>query len=111
MNKKLLIYLQVIFSLALILFLMWMSLSGVLMNHPDLIAGIYVPRLFVPLQYHPTTGTAAPDFRINFKGKFMYIQYYAVRDEQGNYKGVLEITYEATRFRSLEGEKRLLDWG
>jgi hypothetical protein len=98
-------------GLALILFLMWMSLSGVLMNHPDLIAGIYVPRLLVPLQYHPTTGTAAPDFRINFEGKFVYIQYYAVRDEQGNYKGVLEITYEAIRFRSLEGEKRLLDWG
>lgn len=40
-------------GLALILFLMWMSLSGVLMNHPDLISGISVPRWLVPSQYHP----------------------------------------------------------
>ena len=40
-------------GLALILFLMWMSISGVLMNHPDLISGIAVPRWLVPSQYHP----------------------------------------------------------
>jgi hypothetical protein len=30
-----------------------MSLSGVLLNHPDLIAGASVPRWLVPSQYHP----------------------------------------------------------
>ena len=50
------------------------------------------------------------NFWINFHDKFVYIQYFAVRDNEGNYKGVLEITYDATTVRSLEGEQRLLDW-
>lgn len=49
-------------------------------------------------------------FWINFQEKFVYIQYFAVRDRAGNYKGVLEITYDAKTVRSLEGEQRLLDW-
>lgn len=49
-------------------------------------------------------------FWINFQEKFVYIQYFAVRDHAGNYKGVLEITYDAKTVRSLEGEQRLLDW-
>jgi hypothetical protein len=32
---------------------MWMSLSGVLRNHPDLISGFSVPAWLVPRQYHP----------------------------------------------------------
>ncbi len=50
------------------------------------------------------------NFWINFRDKFVYIQYFAVRDNDGNYKGVLEITYDAKTVRSLEGEQRLLDW-
>jgi len=50
------------------------------------------------------------NFWINFQDKFVYIQYFAVRDNEGNYKGVLEITYDAKTVRSLEGEQRLLDW-
>ncbi len=50
------------------------------------------------------------NFWINFHDKFVYIQYFAVRDNQGNYKGVLEITYDAKTVRGLEGEQRLLDW-
>ena len=50
------------------------------------------------------------NFWINFKDKFVYIQYFAVRDNNGNYKGVLEITYDAQTVRNLEGEQRLLDW-
>ena len=46
-------WLHKILGLALILFLIWMSLSGVLLNHPDLIAGVSVPRWLVPSQYHP----------------------------------------------------------
>ncbi len=50
------------------------------------------------------------NFWINFQDKFVYIQYFAVRDDNGNYKGVLEITYDAKTVRGLEGERRLLDW-
>lgn len=50
------------------------------------------------------------NFWINFHDKFVYIQYFAVRDNGGNYKGVLEITYDAKTVRELEGEQRLLDW-
>ncbi len=50
------------------------------------------------------------NFWINFQGKFVYIQYFAVRDNLGHYKGVVEITYDGTKIRNLEGEQRLLDW-
>jgi hypothetical protein len=40
-------------GLLLILFLMWMSVTGVLLNHPDMISGCSVPGQFVPKQYHP----------------------------------------------------------
>jgi hypothetical protein len=49
-------------------------------------------------------------FWINFKGKKLYIQYLAIRDELGHYKGVLELTQDITHFIGLEGERRLLDW-
>ena len=51
------------------------------------------------------------EFWINLEGRFVYIQYFAVRDHSGTYRGVLEITYDATRIRGLRGEQRLLDWG
>ncbi|WP_313957483.1 PAS domain-containing protein [Aliarcobacter cryaerophilus] len=50
------------------------------------------------------------DFWINFKGKFVHIRYFAVRDEQKNYKGVIEMSQDVTDIRELQGEKRLLDW-
>lgn len=49
-------------------------------------------------------------FWIQMKGEFILIQYFAVRDEVGNYKGVVEVSQEITEIRNLEGEKRLLDW-
>jgi PAS domain S-box-containing protein len=49
------------------------------------------------------------EFWINFKGKFVHIRYFAVRDEQGKYLGVLEATQDVTDIRGLKGEKRLLD--
>ncbi len=50
------------------------------------------------------------DFWIKMKGEFILIQYFAVRDEQGNYKGVIEVSQEVSGIKALEGEKRLLDW-
>jgi hypothetical protein len=50
-------------------------------------------------------------FWIQMKGEFILIQYFAVRDELGNYRGVVEVSQEITEIRKLEGEQRLLDWG
>ena len=49
-------------------------------------------------------------FWIQLKGEFILIQYLAVRDEQGNYKGVVEVSQEITEIRNIQGERRLLDW-
>ena len=50
------------------------------------------------------------EFWINFKGQFIHIQYFPVRDSDGTYRGVIEMSQDVTHIRSLEGEKRLLDW-
>jgi PAS domain S-box-containing protein len=49
-------------------------------------------------------------FWIQMKGEFILIQYFAVRDEDGKYKGVVEVSQEITEIRNIQGEKRLLDW-
>lgn len=49
-------------------------------------------------------------FWINFKGRLIYIRYFAVRDEQKNYRGVIEMSQDITEIKNIEGEKRLLDW-
>jgi PAS domain S-box-containing protein len=49
-------------------------------------------------------------FWINMKGERLLIQYFAVRDEIGNYKGVVEVSQEITEIQKLVGENRLLDW-
>jgi hypothetical protein len=43
--------------------------------------------------------------------KFVHIRYFAVRDEQGAYKGTIEVSQDVTHIRALEGERRLLDEG
>ena len=50
------------------------------------------------------------DFWIQMKGRFLLIQYFAVRDEQGTYRGTVEVSQDVTDIRKLEGQKRLLDW-
>ena len=49
-------------------------------------------------------------FWINFKGRLIYIRYFAVRDAQKNYRGVIEMSQDITDLKTIEGEKRLLDW-
>jgi hypothetical protein len=44
------------------------------------------------------------------KGQKLLIQYFAVSDEKGTYKGVVEVSQEISEIQSLQGEKRLLDW-
>ena len=41
-------------------------------------------------------------------GKFILIRYYAVRDTDGTYLGVLECTEEISELRQLEGDKTLM---
>jgi len=48
-------------------------------------------------------------FWIHFNGMYLFIAYYAVRDENGNYRGVVEMVQDVNPYRALEGEKRLLD--
>ena len=49
-------------------------------------------------------------FWINMHGKFVHIAYYALRDKNKNYMGTLEVTQDATELRSLEGERRILNY-
>lgn len=52
----------------------------------------------------------AASFWINMKGVRILIQYFAVRDDEGAYKGVVEVSQEISEIQNLKGEKRLLDW-
>ncbi|HSV73105.1 MAG TPA: DUF438 domain-containing protein [Chthonomonadales bacterium] len=49
-------------------------------------------------------------FWINFRGRLVMISYFAVRSEEGRYLGCMEVTQDVTDIRSLEGERRLLQW-
>lgn len=48
------------------------------------------------------------DFWIQFKGNYIYIRYFAVRDENGTYMGTLEFTQNIKPIQDIEGEKRIL---
>lgn len=51
------------------------------------------------------------EFWINKPELFIYIYYVAVRDEEGRFKGVLEMMQDCTHIRSLEGSRTLVKWG
>ncbi len=50
------------------------------------------------------------EFWINFKERLIHINYFAVRDEKGAYRGTLETVQDVTDIKNLKGERRLLDW-
>ena len=50
------------------------------------------------------------EFWLEMGEKFIYIIYNAVRDEEGNFKGVLEMMQDVTHIRSLTGTQRLVTW-
>ncbi len=50
------------------------------------------------------------EFWFVLQGRFIHIRYFAVRDDAGRYKGVLEVSQDVTDIRSLTGEQRLLNW-
>ena len=49
------------------------------------------------------------EFWIEMGGKFIHIRYFALRDQDGKYKGTIEVSQDATHIRALTGERRLLD--
>jgi uncharacterized protein len=46
----------------------------------------------------------------NFMGRFIYIEYTALRGKDGEYLGVIEVTQDISEFRKLEGDQRLLSY-
>lgn len=48
-------------------------------------------------------------FWIQMQGRFILIQYFALRDDEGNYKGCIEVSQDLTDLKNLEGEKRLME--
>jgi len=49
-------------------------------------------------------------FWIQMHGKFIYIEYYALRDENGEYLGTLEVSQDLSDYRKLEGEQRIVSY-
>jgi DUF438 domain-containing protein len=49
-------------------------------------------------------------FWIDMKGRFISIEYFALRDKKGKYLGVLEVSQDLTEKRALKGEQRLLNY-
>ncbi|NLM13385.1 MAG: DUF438 domain-containing protein [Epulopiscium sp.] len=48
------------------------------------------------------------DFWIKMGDKYVYIRYFAVRDEKGEFLGVMEVTQNIKPIQEITGEKRLL---
>ena len=53
--------------------------------------------------------TRAP-FWINMQGKLIHIEYFALRNEKGEYLGTLEVSQNVQPYRDLEGEQRILSY-
>ena len=49
-------------------------------------------------------------FWINYRGRFVHIEYLALRNHEGEYVGTLEVTQDLTEKRKLQGEQRLLNY-
>nr|WP_276576562.1 DUF438 domain-containing protein [Caldicoprobacter algeriensis] len=49
------------------------------------------------------------DFWIKMGDKYVFIRYFAVRDNSGQFLGILEVTQDIKPIQEITGEKRLLD--
>jgi len=57
------------------------------------------------------TGKASrAPFWINMGGKMIHIEYFALRNEKGEYLGTLEVSHNITGYRELKGEQRILSY-
>jgi len=62
------------------------------------------------IQKFRTGEQSRAEFWINKPEVFIYIVYVAVRDENGKFRGVLEMMQDCTHIRSLQGSQTLLTW-
>ncbi len=53
--------------------------------------------------------SSAP-FWINMGDKMVYIEYFALRNENGEYLGILEVSQNISKYRQLTGEQRILSY-
>lgn len=49
------------------------------------------------------------EFWINMGSKYVYIRYFAVRDNEGKYLGTVEVTQDIKPIQQITGEKRLVE--
>ena len=49
-------------------------------------------------------------FWLEMKGKFVFINYYALRDDKNKYLGTMEVVQDITDLRKIAGEQRLLSY-
>ncbi len=49
-------------------------------------------------------------FWINMGGKMIHIEYFALRNEKGEYLGTLEVSHNVNVYRELQGEQRILSY-
>ncbi len=59
--------------------------------------------------FHSGRESHAP-FWIDLHGRFIHIEYFALRDKNGDYLGTLEVSQDLTEKRALEGQQRLLSY-
>ncbi len=50
-------------------------------------------------------------FWIQMGDQYVYIEYFALRGERGEYLGTLEVSHDVARYRRLEGQRRILQYG
>jgi len=43
-------------------------------------------------------------------GKMIHIEYFALRNDKGEYLGTLEVSHNVNVYRELEGEQRILSY-
>ncbi|MCD4735431.1 MAG: DUF438 domain-containing protein [Bacteroidales bacterium] len=79
----------------------------VLLCHPPSSAGIVEKILD---DFNNNVEDRAP-FWIQMGDKFIHIEYFALKDEKGNFLGTLEVSQDLTEKRKLEGEQRILSYG
>jgi hypothetical protein len=49
-------------------------------------------------------------FWLHLGPKYVLIQYFAVRDKENKYRGVLEVSQEISEIQEIKGDRKLLDW-
>ncbi len=82
-------------SLLLLLFLVWMSISGILMNHPELISGLSIPYKCLPEHYRADNWARSTLNSVQYS-KFEYGLAYV-----GGFEGVWKSTDAGYTFESM----------